>query len=265
MWLQLLDQQVTVRTDDDGEDRALEVEVSIGVEMKVHSAETLQMLEDAYIINQQLDCEKTVVRYPQLVCLNRNQTHVKEVVAIGGNDPDILQIIRVKGQAYLDEVQAVEDKIIVEGAISADILYVAQSDAMPLAGHRAMVPYRQVIEARGASPGMAVNVDASIEHVIFNMLSPREIEVRFQMTFNTQVTGQAEVCIVENVEIKDMPPDALTDQPSMTVYVVQNGDNAWKIAKKYNMPLDELTAVNELENHMKITAGQKLLILKKGM
>ena len=265
--LQVLDQQVTIRPDDDGEDRILEIEVSVGVEIKVYSTETLQVLEDAYSINQHLEFTKTVIRYPQLVCLNRNQAPVKEVVSVGGNAPDMLQILRVKGQAHIDDVRVIDDKIIVEGAINTDILYVAESDAMPLAGYRTVIPYRQVIEAKGASPepGVRVNVDASIDHVTFNMLSPREIEVRFQLTFNTQVVKHEETGIISDVEIRDIDLEVLADQPSMTVYIVQNGDNLWKIAKKYNMPLDELVAVNELENPGKIVVGQKLLMLKKGM
>jgi len=263
--LQILDQHITIRPDEDGEDRILEVEVSVGVEMKIYSAETLSVLEDAYSINQQLHFTKTAVRYPQLICLNRNQTPVKEIVSIGENAPDMLQIFCVKGQIHLDEVRAMDDKIVAEGAINTDILYVAENDATPLAVYRTIIPYRQVIEAKGSTPGMSVNIDASIDHVAFNMLSPRETEVRFQLTFNTQVIDEKETGIICDVEIKDIDPEALAGQASITVYIVQPGDNLWKIAKKYNTPLDELVAVNELENHGKIMPGQKLLMLKKGM
>ena len=263
--LQILDQHITIRPDDDGEDRILEIEVSIGVEMKVYSTETLTVLEDAYGINQQLHFMKTVVRYPQLVCLNKNQTPVKEIVSIGENSPDMLQIFRVKGQIHLDEVRSMDDKIVAEGAITTDILYVAESDTTPLAAYRTIIPYRQVIEAKGTSLGMNVNIDASIDHVAFNMLSPRETEVRFQLTFNTQVVDEKETGIICDVEIKDIDPEALADQASITVYIVQPGDNLWKIAKKYNASLDELMAINELEGHGKVMPGQKLLMLKKGM
>ncbi|MCL2285121.1 MAG: DUF3794 domain-containing protein [Firmicutes bacterium] len=262
--LQILDQHVTIRPDDDGEDRVLEVEVSVGVEIKVYSTETLPILEDAYCINRQLHFTTSAVRYPQLVCINRNQTPVKEVVSLGENSADMLQIFRVKGQVHLDEVRVIEDKIIVEGAINTDILYVAESDATPLSGYRTVIPYRQVIEAKGASPGMNVNVDTSVDHVTFNMLSPRETEIRFQLTFSTQIVKIVETNIICDVSVTESDPEMLANQPSMTVYIVQHGDNLWKIAKKYNTSLDELVEINELENSGKITPGQKLLMLKRG-
>jgi len=263
--LQVLDQHMTIRPDDDGEDRILEVEISVGVEAKVYSTETISILEDAYSINQQLNFAKTLVRYPQMICLNRNQAPVKEVVAIPDTSPEMLQIFRVKGQVHLDEVRVIEDKIVVEGAINTDILYVAESDTEPLASYRTIIPYRQVIEAKGAAPGMMVVVDASIDHTSFSMLTPRETEVRLSITFNTQVVNHKETSIIGDVEITEIDPATLATQASMTVYIVQPGDNLWRIAKRYNTPLDELMSVNDIDHANKITAGQKLLMLKKGM
>lgn len=263
--LQVLEQRVSIQPDADGEDRVLEAEISVGVEMKVYSTETFPILEDAYIINTQLTLAKTAVRYPRLVCLNRNQTPVKEIVTLGGGVPDMLQVFRVKGNAHIDDVKIIEDKIIVEGAINTDILYVAESDTTPLASFRTVIPYRQVIEAKGAGPDMHVDVDTSIDHVNFNMLSPRETEVRFLLTFNTRVVEQEETRIIRNIEFAEIDPAALASQASMTVYIVQNGDNLWKIAKRYNTPLDELLSVNDIEHPGKVSAGQKLLILKRGM
>jgi LysM repeat protein len=263
--LQVLDHNASVKSDDDGEDRVLEIEVSVGVQMKVYATETLSILEDAYCTHQQLNINKTTVHVPRLVCHNRNQTPIKEVVALGAGAPDMLQVFRVRGNAYLDEIKVLEDKVVVEGAITTDILYVAQSDAQPLGSHRATIPFRQVIEAKGAAPNMRVNVDSSIDHATFNMLSGRETEVRFMLTFNTRVVAEEETRIINDIAFTDIDPAVMNAMASMTVYVVQNGDNLWRIAKRYNTPLDELLAVNDIDCAAKPAPGQKLLILKKGM
>jgi len=259
--LQILEQTIVVRPDDDGEDRIMEAEISVGVEMKVYSTETFPVLEDAYIINTQLNFTKTVLNYPRLVCLNRNQTNVKEVVELE-DTPDMLQVFRVKGNAHVDNVSIMDDKIIAEGIINTDILYVAESDSTPLASYRTVLPFRQIIEAKGAMPSMNVDLDASISHVAFSMLSPREAEVRFLLTFNTRVTEQEETRIIRDIDFAEIDPATLASQASMTICIVQNGDTLWKIAKRYNTPLDELVAVNDLENPGKISPGQKLLVLK---
>jgi len=263
--LQIHDCQGKVVTDDDGEDRVIEIEVDLGVQMKVYSTETLSVLEDAYCTKQQLHINKTAIRVPRLVCHNRNQTPVKEVVTLGTGSPDMLQVFRVRGLAYLDEVKLLEDKVIVEGAITTDILYVAESDAQPLGSYRTIIPFRQVIEAKGTAPNMQVTVEPSIDTATFNMLSGRETEIRFTLTFNTRVIEEEEAQIINGITASDPDPDALSAMASMTVYTVQTNDNLWRIAKHYNTPLDELLAVNDIDSNVKLTPGQKLLILKKGM
>jgi LysM repeat protein len=49
----------------------------------------------------------------------------------------------------------------------------------------------------------------------------------------------------------------------MTVYVIQAGDTLWKVAKRYNTSIDEILAINDIENPDMVYPGQKLLILKK--
>ncbi|MDR1638769.1 MAG: DUF3794 domain-containing protein [Clostridiales bacterium] len=261
--LAIQDQYVGVRADADGEDRVIDIEISIGVSVKVYSSDSIEILDDAYATDQDIKITKTPVTYPRLVCRNRNQTTIKEVVQIDPDSPDILQIFKVKGVSVLDDIKIIEDKIIAEGIIKADVLYVAQSDETPLFNYQTVLPYKQVIETKGASPGMNINLDISVDHVAFNMLSSRETEVRFLLTFNTQVVEEKTVEVISDVEFVPLDQSYLDNMASLTVYIVQPGDSLWKIAKKYNTSIDEMLSVNDIDNPAKVYPGQKLLILKK--
>ena len=260
--LQILDEYVQAVADNDGEERHLEIEVTVGTLMKVYSAETFEILEDAYLINKTLNFNKVKLKYPRLVCRNRNQAPVKEVVQLSEGSPDILQIFKIKGTPVLDDVKIADDKAIVEGVINTDILYVAESDETPLFSFNTVIPYRQVIDVKGATSDMQVSVDISVDHASFNMLSGQETEVRFQLSFNANVTEEQEVHVINHIAFEDMDLEMLDKMASMTVYIVQPGDTLWTIAKRYNTAIDELVSVNELDSHT-LVPGQKLLILKK--
>jgi len=260
--LQVLDEYVQSQADNDGEDRQLEVEITIGALMKVYASEAFEVLEDAYLINKTLDFNKVKLKYPRLVCRNRNQAPIKEVVQLPQGSPDMLQIFRVKGVPHIDDVKIADDKAIVEGVINTDILYVAESDETPLFSFSTVIPYRQVIDVKGASADMQVSVDISVDHSSFNMLSGHETELRFQLSFMANVTEEQEVHVINHISFEDMDLEALDKMASMTVYIVQKSDTLWTIAKRYNTAIDELISVNELDSH-NIVPGQKLLILKK--
>ncbi len=255
--------QVQVLPDADGEDRVIEVDVSVLANINVYSSETMEILEDAYCINYNLNIEKTSVCYPRLVCRNRNQAPVKEVIQVGQECPDIMQIFMVTGKPMLDSVKVMDDKIAVEGAIETNILYVAQSDDMPLYSYKQSIPYHQIIETKSARPDMHVTIDINVDHSAFNMLSERETEVRFLMTFNTQVTEERCMEVIGNIEFSEIDKSVLENLPSMALYVVQKQDSLWDIAKHYNTSIDEILAVNDMDNTGKVMPGQKLLILKK--
>ncbi|MCL2363586.1 MAG: DUF3794 domain-containing protein [Defluviitaleaceae bacterium] len=259
--LQVTGCNVRILPDDDGEDRLLELEVTVSAQMKIYSTETLNVLEDAYSIDKELHLSGASILIPRLICHNRNAASVKEVVTLPAGVPDMLQVFRVRGVVHLDDTKVMDDKVVVEGVINTDVLYVAESDAQPLGAFRSVVPFRQVIEAKGTQPGMRVTVNTSIDQATFNMLSPRETEVRFMLTFNTRVIHETEARIINNVSITD-PDEINRNDASLIVYLVQNDDTLWSIAKRYNTPLDTLLSTNGIEANAPLTPGQKLLLVK---
>ncbi len=261
--LTVADQYIQVRQDADGEDRAIEAEVSLNAIVKISCQDALEILEDAYCINQTLEICKTPIRYPKLICHNKNQTPIKEIITLDEGCPDILQIFKAGGTPYVHETRIADDKVVVEGAIDATVLYVAESDEAPFYSYKCLIPFMQVIETKGAKENMDATLDVNLDHISFNMLSGRDMELRFLLSFNTSVLEELESNIISDIEFLDIDKEELNNMPSMTIYVVQNHDNLWKIAKNYNTSIDELLAINEVENPGKIFPGQKLLILKK--
>ena len=261
--LRVSDIYTQVKTNDDGEDRVIETEVDIMAVVKVTAQTELEILEDAYCVDSNLILDRESVCFPQLVCRNKNQCPVKESVAIEDNCPDILQILRANGNVLLDEIKTVADKVIVEGIIDVDILYIAKNDDAPLFNYKTTLPFKQAIETKGAEEGMRVRIHSTIAHVGFNMLSEREMELRFLLGFNTQVIDSRVSSVITDVEFRELDRAVWNGMPSMTIYVVQKGDTLWSIAKKYNTTIAELLKINDIEDSDRILPGQKLLVLKK--
>ena len=259
------EQSVQAKSDNDGEDRLLDTEVSISALLRLSEQREVEVLEDAYIVNKRLDMCKEKIRYPKLICRNKNQCPVKEIVEIAPECPDILQIFRVTGQVQMDDIRVLEDRVIVEGVIDTDVMYVAKNDDAPLYNYKTVLPFQQIIETKGARPGMDVELEKSIDHVGFNMLSDREMEMRFLISFNTHVTDSRETEVITDIEFSDMDKCFMDNMPSITIYVVQPGDSLWSIAKRYNTALEDIIAINDIEDPNLIFPGQKLLILKKAM
>lgn len=188
------------------------------------------------------------------------QSPIKEIIQLDENCPDILQILKINATVNIDDSHIINDKAMVEGIIDIDILYIAKSDESPIYSYKTVLPYRQTLEVRGALPEMEMNIDTTIEHIGFNMLSNDEIDLRILLGFNAEVIKQQQSKIITDIKFSEIDKEILENMPSMVVYIVQNGDRLWDIAKRYNMSIDELKDVNEIEDDVQV--GQKLLILK---
>jgi hypothetical protein len=266
--LRVMDQYVQARPDGDGEDRVIELEVSVGASLKVTSQAEVVVLEDAYCINKTLDYDKKTVNFPRLVCRNKNQSPVKEMVRIGDDCPEILQVFRVSGRVQHDATTLTDDRVTVEGVVYTDILYIAGSDETPLYNFKTILPYKQTIEAKGVAANKAgdaldVTVDVNIDHVGFSMLSEREVEVRFLLSCNASVVENTAADVIVDVEFNETDKSVLDKMAGMVIYVVQPGDTLWSIAKRYNAGLDDLMGLNDLDDANKLFVGQKLVVVKK--
>jgi len=62
------------------------------------------------------------------------------------------------------------------------------------------------------------------------------------------------------VDISPVEGEIPKKKSSLTIYIVQNGDTLWKIAKKYFTTMDTLIKVNNIENPDAIKLGEKLII-----
>lgn len=253
-----------VKQDDDGENRVIEIEIYADIYIEVSCEDSIEVLEDAYCINKKTEKDSNIIKYPSFVCRNKNQFPVKEVVQTTEDCPNILQVFKVTGNVALDEVKVIPDKIIAEGIINADILYVAENDEVPLYCYSAVVPYKQIIEAKGVlqSPDMWISIKSCIDRISFSMLSNREIELKFVLNFSVCVTCQKQAELIGDICFDDLDKCILDDFASMTIYVVQPGDTLWKIAKRYNTSVDDIVRVNDIENPDLIYPGEKFLILK---
>ncbi len=254
---------ITVKENSDGEDRTFDVEIPVRARIRTSRQSEAEVLSDAFIVNKNVGLVKENLTYPQLICKNKNQCSVKEIVEIDDKCPDILQVFRVNGNVHVDSTKVIDDKVIVEGVIDTNVLYIAKDDDTPVYNYSSVLPFKQVVETKGAAPDMQVKIDKNIDHVGFNMLSDREVELRFLISFNTAVSCQKTADLVTDVNIEDIPAEILDAMPSIIIYVVQKGDTLWNIARKYNVSLDELAEINEIENKNLIFPGQKLLILKR--
>lgn len=264
VYLDIQENNVKLFEDGDGEDRVISIDTYVGCNIKVTSEDDIEILEDIYSLKTCLNLDKSIKTYPAIVCKNKNQAVVKEVVTLDDELPRILQVLKISGLPILDNTQIMTDTVLVDGLVECQILYITDSDDYPLSSFNVVVPYSQVVDTKGAIPDVTLaDIKASLENITVNMLSERELEIRCTLNFDTSVTTDKELSFITDVVVEDKDSNFMENIASMTIYIVEKGDTLWNLAKKFNTTIDDIVAINDLENPDLVGIGQKLLILKK--
>ena len=249
--------------DENGDARAIDVEITVDTVIKSFSGESRTILEDAYSLSSPVCLEREDAGYMELCGKNRAQGAFRGTAQVEDGQPDIMQTVKVWGNIRNAGATVGENTVRAEGTADIKLMYIAKDDEHPLNVIETSIPFLQDIEIRGAEEGMYADVVTEIEDISASLLSEREAEIRLMLSFDTVVYANKVCSVISGV---CQGGDGGDKNPAgAVIYTVREGDTLWEIAKKYNTTVDDIMAVNaqNIENKDMIYPGQRLLILKK--
>ena len=249
--------------DADGELRQLKSEVMLNVYAECFGRKEIELVEDAYSPNTRLSLEKEQLKMEELAAENKSQITLKETVEIDEDSPDISEVFNVLGKLSLSDSEITDDRIVLEGVVGCNILYLANNEEQPVFCTNREVPFKQSLDVKGAKAGMGMDIEMNIEHCSYSMVSAKEVEIRFVIGLLSRLSSQVTLPVIARASEQPLDDKRLAEQPSITIYFTQQGDTLWKIAKKYYTTVDNLKRDNDCGNDDVLSQGEQILIPRK--
>ena len=246
LWIE--EAKLTPTIDEDGETRQLSADVTVGAALKGREPVEHEILLDAYSPKGTVKIDRETVTYPLTVASGKNQFSLKERVQLENGESPMLRVEEIWGDVRLEEARTGQDFVEAEGVLSAAVLYYCENDESPVCVIRRGYPFTQTVELKGVQEGDTAEIELRLEDLDFQILSEREGELRATLAMETHVQRK------ETAE--------KISAASAVIYMVQPGDSLWSIAKNYHTTMEDILAVNEIENPDLLYPGQKLLIIK---
>ncbi|KEI00337.1 DUF3794 and LysM peptidoglycan-binding domain-containing protein [Clostridium botulinum] len=250
----IADVSFDVKEDDLGENRIIDVEALVKSETKVVSKEEIDMIEDAYSPSKMLKMNKKAYELNAMLGQNTVETIVKENIDIKGPKPT--EIIMALGDMFITDNKIVEDKVLVEGLLNVNILYKTEDENRKVAVITEEIPFSSGVDIPGAKIDMECitrvlleNLETGVEAGTIAVKSVGKIYGNVSYVTHKEFL----------VDIEPLEDEVINKKASITIYVVQDGDTLWKIAKRYCTTVEDLIKINDLESE-NINVGQKLII-----
>lgn len=245
-----------IKEDDLGENRIVDIEALVKSNTKVMYKEEIDIIEDAYSPSVLMKMDRKDYELNVMHGHSTNQSIVKSSIELEDR-PRASKIIMCCGEVCITDKKLVEDKIIVDGVLNAEVLYRTFDEEKYVHTVNEELPFSCTVEIPGCKIDMQCiakacleNIDASIEA---NTIAIKAVvEVYGRVNYVTHKEFLVDMAPVEG----ELPKK----KASMTIYVVQHGDTLWKIAKKYYTTIDDLVKLNSMESPEIIKVGDKLII-----
>ncbi len=260
--IQILSKSLDVKADTDGENRVVDIEVVLDLDVKAYEEEMVDVLCDVYSTAKRIHPYFEEAGFENIITKNNSKVRVVDHIMVDNNSPSVLQICNVSGNIKIDDMELVNNGIQVEGVVYVQILYITDDDSKPLGCIKGVVPFSQVIEVKNINENCLYDVKPSIEQLNVIMMDSNDIEVKCSISLDSIVMEQLRQMVIRNVTEEEMDLGLLQEMPSLTGYIVKPGDTMWAIAKEFYTTVDSIMETNDMDSST-INVGDHLLLIKK--
>ncbi|SHK64802.1 protein of unknown function [Clostridium cavendishii DSM 21758] len=259
---EIMNCEYKILQDDLGESRIIDVNAEVKATAKVSKTENIEVLEDAYSPTKNLEVKKETHKMIKTVGQNSNETIVKDNIYLDESDPDPVQIVSTNANIAALENKVSDNKVNVEGVVKVEVIYKCSDEEKHLAKITGEIPFNTSIDIPDALEGMESMVKAFIEGLQAN-IEAHTIAIKAIVFTQAKVTDNVEKEYIKEIEEKE--GEKPEKKASIIIYVIQEGDKLWDLAKKYNTTVEDIMSLNSMESEEELKPGEKIIIPGRAM
>lgn len=262
----VMNSNIEVKPDYDGENREVQVEMVMDLDVKVYEEKEKTVLTDVYSpIKNVVNTTKPSV-FHKLLVRNNSKCRASDRMSTG-EYTNILQICNCTGTAQIDDISVEEDGLQVDGAIIANVFYVTADDNAPMGSIRAAVPFSNKIQVKSDEEIAAMEyvVNAGVEQLSAVMTGSNEMEIKGSVGLDAICFAPCETQSVMECDVQEYEENEFLRFPSIIGYIATGEETLWDIAKKYHTTVESIRNGNRLladRGSERIKRGDKLLLVK---
>jgi LysM repeat protein len=136
------------------------------------------------------------LRLEEVIAEGSAQAMVSGRLRVPPEKPPVEKVLDVDVSITITDKKVIENKVIIEGDITLQVIYVAAMATQPVHHMHGTIHFTQFIEVFGAQPGMNVTVDETITHVSFDVVDPCTVGVEVIMDMTAKVTEPRQLDVV---------------------------------------------------------------------
>ncbi|WP_026487062.1 DUF3794 and LysM peptidoglycan-binding domain-containing protein [Caldanaerobius polysaccharolyticus] len=250
------DTSFRVAEDAEGKNRIINAEILLKCVAKVYREDEREVIVDAYSPMRATRLSKSAYRCRELVGRENSQVEVKDTLTL---IQPATSMYDVSIRPVIIDYSVSDGKVVSHGVLQVAAVYMTSTGDTVVTGEIQEIPFNVVTDVPGATKDAVAYVGIIGSKSAYELKTSRQLELKSLLDVEVTVYADREIQLVTGVEELDV---VQPERPSITVYMVQKGDELWDIAKKYRTTVDDILEHNNVQRE-DIKSGLKLIIPKK--
>ena len=214
-----------------------------------------------------IDTKKNTVNFEEYLGETNGEVPFELTVTIPTGHPGIERLLSYDSLLSSTKSETNETMAIVNANLDLHVLYMAEgadSSRLIMTGwdsnYNNGLSISGMVEFPNLLPGSSLITQNVLESLGIELLNERTLKVNGIIKTRLFAHSPRSITVVEDcAEVIPVNPET---RPSMLFYIVQPGDNLWKIARRYQTTMNQLSYSNQIASPDQLAVGQKLLIPK---
>lgn len=251
-----------IMPDYDGEDRVIEAEFFVTARYATYDRMAEKVIKDVYCPGKKVQLGKKNWQYTNLVNKCNVSVPKKEVITLENTTPDNNQIFSICMKPIIEEKTPEDDKLTIKGMLETKVIYISKENGNKIETVTNLIPFTQEVQVIGINKKMIIIPRVLARDIKVINQTRGEVVVDYLLDYMIEAYSQDSLPTLEEIDVVDMSKEELAKYPSITVYVVKQGDTLWELAKKYNTTVKDIQEINGLDLADPLHPDQKILIVK---
>lgn len=251
---------IHIAENENGEDRQLDIQMELNVEMKLYGLEELEIVRDMYGEDQQLLPQYKKITVQHLFIRNCAKTKVIETVAMPPNHT-IMQICNVEGTVSVEETMPSARGIVVEGVVVCQLTYLDKEHRGTLSSATFDLPFTYEIEIPDHQDKISYSILPYMDGITAVQHGETKLDLKAEISLEVLAFRRTLENVMLDMEVQPMDTKQKKDMAAVIGYNVKQDDTLWSIAKQHYTTVERIMEINELESE-EVLPGCQLVILK---
>jgi len=252
---------VEVRTDFDGEERAIGLEQILNMDIRLYEEENLEYVDDVYGIDKEVEITRSDFFHKKLLHCSSDKVKATGQLETMAATDGIMQILHTDAVVQMDEVRQEAGKLAAEGALRMQLLLFTGENDKPYTSAEGYLPFTYETDLH-TDKKCSYELQPTLSAVMATVSGNGDIEAKAILNFNLLAFEDITESKVAEIKVVEADADKRNRLPGIIGYMVQEGDELWDIGKRYYVPVSQILEFNNLSGE-NIRAGEKLLIVKQ--